>query len=832
VGDADNAKFRIDGQSVFTKEMTNFFSQAKYSIRVRVTDSMEAYNESSFIINVKRPTEADLFGSLIGTPSPWPSDFVDSDGDKIDDRWQPGPFQPSEQPPDFYAFLTIIYGGKETYETTRRVVRGNSYPLRTPVFERGWKFRRWEGMGVKKPRRKFTSVRVSSDQTVTAIYARSLRGKYVNGYVVGAKVFFDSIINGGMNGVHDPNEPFAITGASGDFDLDITDEQFAYLDVDGSGELEDDEGQIVCLGGTDVSSGLPVTTSYKAPASSTVVTPLTTIVSELIEKGESKSNAENMVKSSLSVNQSVDLLHFDSVTEAANGNDLAQSALAASTQVANTISLASSFLDASAGQGLDQKTSANIVSSSLSQLIQNNENPLVNLGDAGTMEKVLTDAVNQSGGTLSGDESKVASSLITSVNQIVQDRESTSTDSATFKKRAAETQIGSAGIVEPTLRKLAGKIISPSEALSQANPEIVQKTIALALANNSFAPQIIQNFIPYKLGDSNSLLVGRLVPTDADGDSSFSFQIVEGNLDLDGDGNQIFNLNPETGELQIADLEDAEMMKKEIATLSVEITDPGGLSEETTVYVNFSGQSILHTISENVGNGWFQSEWLGSFYGNSSSNWIFHRQLGWVYAAYAQSQSAWLFSENLGWLWTSRQLQANQWGHFVYSPQKNSWLLVKDWNNFTFFLDYSSGNWITANNTVLGTWYDHPVLGLLFANDYAQENGMHGESWAHPELGLILSNSKLEKDSDLHPFKIIATNEWVILGSGKTGESIIYSQANPLNLPPGEVWGILQKAMGNNLSNKQKIQSLNLHGWISQETKKYLTARLVFNLPI
>ncbi|MDG1174070.1 MAG: cadherin repeat domain-containing protein, partial [Opitutales bacterium] len=337
---------------------------------------------------------------------------------------------------------------------------------------------------------------------------------------------------------------------------------------------------------------------------------------------------------------------------------------------------------------------------------------------------------------------------------------------------------------------------------------------------------------PYKLDNSNSLTVGRLVSTDADGDSSFAFQILEGNLDLDGDGNQIFNLTPETGELQINDLEDAEMMKKEIATLSVQITDPGGLSDETTIYVNFSGQSILHTISENVGDGWFDSSWLGSFYGNTPSNWIFHRQLGWVYSAYAQSQSAWLFSEHLGWLWTSKQLQSNQWGHFIYSQEKNSWLLVKNWNNYTFFLDYSTGNWITRHGVEMGTWYEHPVLGLFFINNYAHKNGIAGQSLTHPELGLILSTEELEKKSNLHPFKIIGQNSWVVLESDSNGGTVIYNSRNTINATPAQVWSILQKSTLDNLSNRQIIESLKYHDWISSEIKRHLTARLIFNLPI
>ena len=39
-----------------------------------------------------------IYGTWIGTDGPWIGDVIDSDGDGIDDRWQSGPGEPSQQP--------------------------------------------------------------------------------------------------------------------------------------------------------------------------------------------------------------------------------------------------------------------------------------------------------------------------------------------------------------------------------------------------------------------------------------------------------------------------------------------------------------------------------------------------------------------------------------------------------------------------------------------------------------------------------------------------------------------------------------------------------------
>ena len=178
---------------------------------------------------------------------------------------------------------------------------------------------------------------VTENQTVSAVYSRSLRGKYVNGYVVGATAFLDSAKNGSFNGIRDEYEPFAITDENGDFDLELSDEQFSFFDLDGSGTIEDDEARIICSGGTDVSTGLPVTVDMKSPISSEYVTPLTSVLTDLMNDGRNSQEAQSIIRNAFQIDNSVDLLNFDSVAQAAEGNQHSKQVLNASTQVAVTL---------------------------------------------------------------------------------------------------------------------------------------------------------------------------------------------------------------------------------------------------------------------------------------------------------------------------------------------------------------------------------------------------------------------------------------------------------------------------------------------------------------
>ena len=80
-----------------------------------------------------------------------------------------------------------------------------------------------------------------------------------------------------MNGILDPGEPWGFTDAQGGFSVGVP----ASFDTNGNGVLDDSEGQWVIEGGLDTSTNLPMVTKLIAPATWTVVTPLTTLVSRI-----------------------------------------------------------------------------------------------------------------------------------------------------------------------------------------------------------------------------------------------------------------------------------------------------------------------------------------------------------------------------------------------------------------------------------------------------------------------------------------------------------------------------------------------------------------------
>jgi hypothetical protein len=89
----------------------------------------------------------------------------------------------------------------------------------------------------------------------------TIAGKIVDGYISGATVFIDRNKNGQL----DADEPSTKSDAQGNFTLP-----------------KGVEGTLVSVGGRDISTNLDFTGVMKAPAGSTAVTPLTTLVSELM----------------------------------------------------------------------------------------------------------------------------------------------------------------------------------------------------------------------------------------------------------------------------------------------------------------------------------------------------------------------------------------------------------------------------------------------------------------------------------------------------------------------------------------------------------------------
>ena len=128
-----------------------------------------------------------------------------------------------------------------------------------------------------------------------------------------------------------------------------TDENGGYSDLGG-----DPNAPIIARGGVDISTGQNFTGTLTAPAGSTVVTPLTTLVQSLVEQGETVESAVKAVQTALGLPDSVgdsageqSILNFDPVVAAAS-EDPEVAALALSVARAG-IQVASVLKNASAG---------------------------------------------------------------------------------------------------------------------------------------------------------------------------------------------------------------------------------------------------------------------------------------------------------------------------------------------------------------------------------------------------------------------------------------------------------------------------------------------------
>ena len=94
--------------------------------------------------------------------------------------------------------------------------------------------------------------------------------------------------------------------------------------------------------------------------------------------------------------------------------------------------------------------------------------------------------------------------------------------------------------------------------------------------------------------------------------------------------------------------------------------------------------------TEEVGGGWRNSDWFGSFLIYPSLDWIFHSKLGWVYTVNDGSEGIWVWHSQNGWLWT----QKGVWP-FLYSNNSSNWIyFMKNINGQAVFYDYSTKRYL------------------------------------------------------------------------------------------------------------------------------------------
>ncbi|MEG3970225.1 DUF4347 domain-containing protein [Microcoleus sp. T2B6] len=208
--------------------------------------------------------------------------------------------------------------------------------------------------------------------------ADSLSGVAIDGYISGATVFLDA----NKNGILDANEPSTTTNSSGEFNLDIP---FETFDTNKNGEIDPSEGNLVAIGGIDTATGLPLETPVTAPPDASVVTLLTSLIADLIDKGIEPEEAQSLVKAALSLPAEVDLTSLDPILATNNNQPGGVQVLAAMVKVQNFITQTSGLID-----GASSAVNTDIVKAVVSSITaQIQSGTVLNLSNAAALEPII-----------------------------------------------------------------------------------------------------------------------------------------------------------------------------------------------------------------------------------------------------------------------------------------------------------------------------------------------------------------------------------------------------------------------------------------------------------
>ncbi|MEZ2275662.1 MAG: Ig-like domain-containing protein, partial [Microcoleus sp.] len=295
------------------------------------------------------------------------------------------------------------------------------------------------------------------------------RGRIIDGYIAGGQVFFD----GNSNGVLDDKEPFTTTQMDGTFDLDVDIEQF---DTNQDTELDHTEGQFVVTGGVDMSTGLPMATPLSSVLDSTFVTPLTTIIANLVQQGTDPKTAQTQVQAALGLPAGVELGSYDPLEAISNGDTKGVSVFGSMIQVQNTIVQMAKFID-----GVSETPLAQLAYSGIGAIgNQLKGGAAVDLGKTETILAILQAAITKAAQsdpkinpTQLAASAAAAAQIMALGNQMVKDLVASGRPATDIATGITKLQAVSVGQIAVGLVELAAGTVTVEQFLAQNTKEAI-----------------------------------------------------------------------------------------------------------------------------------------------------------------------------------------------------------------------------------------------------------------------------------------------------------------------------------------------------------------------
>ncbi|MEG4092050.1 calcium-binding protein, partial [Microcoleus sp. Pol12B4] len=298
------------------------------------------------------------------------------------------------------------------------------------------------------------------------------RGRGVNSYLMGAKVFFDA----DFNGIQDNSEPFAITNVDGSFVLEVS---LFNFDLNNSGDLEPEEGRIVMIDGINTSTYLPQQTPIFATPDATVVTPLTTLLTELIEQGIDPNQAQIQVKSALGVSSGIDLTSYDPLQAITQNDPNGLAVYAAHAQVQNTIVLITDLIS-----GASTTAKNEIADGAISAVANQIKTGPLDLSNSTQLQAIIQSAASQQQAPQLSSIASEAAQIIADGNQRISAIASSNSSPSDAATEIARIQKVAQGEVAQDLLQVAAGNKTIQSAISENTGASLNTKIQSATANN------------------------------------------------------------------------------------------------------------------------------------------------------------------------------------------------------------------------------------------------------------------------------------------------------------------------------------------------------------
>ena len=247
--------------------------------------------------------------------------------------------------------------------------------------------------------------------------AKKVFSRFFNGPLADATVFIDT------NGNFQPDEGELQTTTDNNGEYNFDDSKIAALDVNGDGEVDSKEGQIVGIGGIDTTTGLPATlpliSQVGSATEATTTTPLTTLQAVLSSQGIAAEQVETLLEkisglSLASLSQPLD--NFDPYAAIGKDDTTGINIASGHIKVMNLLLNGTAFLKAAKYQESDADIQVIVA---LGEVLQKVDTFDLSKGD--DLQKLFTQLTEKHNLSIASEAVKAVSELVAQSNHLVDD---------------------------------------------------------------------------------------------------------------------------------------------------------------------------------------------------------------------------------------------------------------------------------------------------------------------------------------------------------------------------------------------------------------------------